>query len=73
MTSRSVFFILQNLWYWESGTFLTTKRELLAVLTGTDRAVLECSMALSRGEPFDLDAVFSLLLSWCQETMKRMG
>ncbi len=68
-TYKGVFFILQDLHFLTTGTFATTKAELLSQLEGKNRAVLERSLALSRGETFDFLESFELLLTWCQETL----
>lgn len=69
-TYKGVFFILQNLHCLRSGKFLGTGKELLEVLEGSDRAVLERSMAMKRGENFDFDESYSLLFTWCREKMQ---
>ncbi len=71
-TYKGVFFILQNLHYLRSGTFLNNKKELLEALDGKDRQVLRTAMELGRGEAFDFEEAFGLLFSWCRETMMRM-
>ena len=48
---KSVFFILQNLYYLENGVFIGTKKELLALLGGKDKLVLES--AVNVGNNFD--------------------
>lgn len=68
-TYRSVFFILQNLHYFNSGVFVGTKRELREALSGKDRLVLETAISLSNGTGFDFDEAFDLLFTWCKETM----
>jgi len=68
-TYRSVFFILQNLYYLESGKFIGTKKELREVLSGKDRLVLDTAISLSDGAIFDFDEAFGLLFSWCKETL----
>ena len=68
-TYRSVFFILQNLYYLESGKFIGTKKELREVLSGKDRLVLDTAISLSNGMDFDFDEAFALLFTWCKETM----
>ena len=68
-TYRSVFFILQNLYYLESGKFIETKKELREVLSGKDRLVLDTAISLSDGAKFDFDEAFGLLFSWCKETL----
>jgi len=66
---KGVFFILQNLYYLMHGVFVGSKAELLPLLDGKNYAVLQRSMALSRGEPCDFAESFALLFVWCQETM----
>ena len=69
-TYKGVFYILQNLHYLTSGTFIGTKRELLPRLVGKNHAVLERAMSLAAGDAYDFDDSFALLFDWCQETMK---
>lgn len=69
---RSVFFILQNLYYLESGIFINSKKELSAVLSGKDKLVLDSAISINNGAAFDFDNKFSLLFSWCKETMIRI-
>jgi len=68
-TYRSVFFILQNLYYLSSGKFVGTKKELREALSGKDRLVLDTAIFLSSGTEFDFDEAFDLLFTWCKETM----
>ena len=70
-TYKSVFFILQNLHYLESGSFIGTKKELMEVLSGRDKQVMDTAIALGRGEPYNFDEAFDLLLSWCSEALAR--
>ena len=71
-TYKGVFFILQNLHYLTHGRFIGTKAELLQVLCGKNRAVLDRSMALSDGTEFDFEDSFDLLFTWCQETLESL-
>ncbi len=71
-TYRSVFFILQNLHYLNSGRFINNKKELLGVLSGKDKLILETALSLNEGVDFVFDEVFALLVSWCKETMVRI-
>ncbi len=71
-TYRSVFFILQNLHYLNSGRFINTKTELLDELSGKDKQILETAISLREGAAFDFDEVFALLFSWCKETMVKI-
>ncbi len=68
-TYRGVFFILQNLHWLNTGVFAVTKKELLALLSGKDKAVLETAIVLAGGAAFDFGEAFSLLFDWCKETM----
>jgi hypothetical protein len=49
--------------------FAVTKKELLALLSAKDKAVLETAIVLAGGAAFDFDEAFSLLFDWCKETM----
>lgn len=71
-TYKSVFYILQNIHYLESGTFLGTKNELSKALSGTDKLVLDTAISLSRGDDFDFEKAFSLLFSWCKEKLLKI-
>ena len=70
-TYKQVFFILQNLHFLETGSFIAAKKELLAALSGKDKLVLETSVLLASGMPFDFEEAFTLLHSWCQEALVR--
>lgn len=67
---KGVFFILQNLQYLKNGQCPVSKLELLAVLEGSDKAVLQRSLELGRGVEHDFADNFELLFTWCQETLE---
>lgn len=71
-TYKGVFFILQNLYYLTSGTFVATKAELLRLLEGKNREVLRHSISLNNGGVYDFADSFELLFTWCQETLKSL-
>lgn len=71
-TYKGVFFILQNLHYLTHGRFIGTKAELLDVLDGKNRSVLERSLALNSGAEFDFADSFELLFTWCQDTLESL-
>lgn len=71
-TYKGVFFILQNLYYLEHGEYIPTKSELLLRLNGKNHAVLERAVALSKGIPCDFSESFSLLFTWCQDTLQTL-
>ena len=72
ITCKSVFFIMQHLYYLSSGNFVQTKRELLECVQDGDKAVLELSMSLQNGIDYDFDRAFSVLFSWCQNALSRI-
>ena len=69
MTCKSVFFIMQHLYYLSSGNFIPTKRELLECVQGEDRTVLELSISLQNKNGYDFDRAFSVLFHWCQNAL----
>lgn len=69
---KSVFFILQNLYYLKNNKFIKTKKELLNLLDGKNREVLEYSILLNNKIEYDFDKYFELLFTWCKETMKNI-
>jgi hypothetical protein len=71
-TYKGVFFILQNLHWLRSGQFPNSRAELLSLLSGKDKLVLEQSMMLSAGDPYDFAESFQLLFTWCQETLQSL-
>ena len=68
---KSVFFILQNVYYLKTGTFPQTKLDLFEMTTGTDRAILSKVMALGDGSIYEYDELFSSLLNWCSDLLAR--
>ncbi|MBQ5770825.1 MAG: hypothetical protein IIW08_06585, partial [Clostridia bacterium] len=70
-TYKAVFFILQNMHYLETGTFIGTKKELVSALYGKDRQVLETALAYGRGEEAEFEDAFELLFSWVKEALVR--
>lgn len=69
---RSVFFILQNLYYLNSGKFVSTQKELQEVLSGMDRLVLDTGISLGDGTEFNFDESFDLLFTWCKEKINEL-
>lgn len=70
LTCKSLFFILQNLFFLEKGIFPKTKAELQSHLEGTDREVFVLSLHPEDGCNFD--SAFQLLLTWCQDTLIKL-
>ncbi len=72
ITCKSVFFIMQHLYYLSSGNFISSKRELLECVKGEDKTVLELSISLQNNIDYDFDKAFSTLFNWCQNTLSKM-
>ena len=71
-TYKGVFFVLQNLYYLEHDAFIGSKAELLPLLCGKDKNVLERALELNAGVNFNFRDSFELLFTWCQETLERL-
>lgn len=69
---KGVFFILQNLHCLRGGEFASNKRQLLSVLDGRDRELLERAMRIAAGETFDFADNYRLIFNWCRETMRSL-
>ncbi len=63
---KSVFFILQNVYYLCNGEFIRTQKELLSRLEGIDKKVLATSLWLKTQEEYDFEEAYSLLFDWCK-------
>lgn len=72
VTCKSVFYIVQHLYYLRTGNFVPTKRELLECVQDEDKAVLELSISLRNDDGYDFDRAFSLLFRWCQSALARI-
>lgn len=72
ITCKSVFFIMQHLYYLSSGYFIPTKRELLACVQDEDKIVLELSLSLQNDMDYDFEEAFLVLFNWCQNALARI-
>ncbi|MDO4542926.1 MAG: nucleotidyltransferase domain-containing protein [Clostridia bacterium] len=70
---KGVFFILQNLHHLRYGDFIPSQAELLTLLSGRDRAVLERAARLGEGGEYDFQDSFELLFCWCQDTLIKLS
>ncbi|MCI8529848.1 MAG: nucleotidyltransferase domain-containing protein [Lachnospiraceae bacterium] len=71
-TCKSIFFIMQHLYYLSSGNFISTKQELLACVQDEDKTVLELSISLKDNNSYDFDEAFSMLFHWCQNSLLKI-
>lgn len=72
ITCKSVFFIIQHLYYLRSGSFIPTKRELLECVQDEDKTVLELIISLQNNSGYDFDRAFSILFNWCQNALSKI-
>ena len=68
-TCKSVFYLIQNLHFLESGQFILSRKNLKEAVTEEDRIILEMA-ALPDG--YDFDPAFSSLFTWCQSAFARI-
>ena len=68
-TYTSLFFLIQNMHYLESGRFVATKRALKESVTSEDREALALA---ELPDGFDFDHAFAVLFAWCQHAFVRM-
>ena len=69
-TGKSLFFLIQNLHYLESGSFVVTKQALKEQVSEADRAVLEMT---ELPDDTGFDAAFRAVFNWCQDAFIRVG
>ena len=66
---KTLFFVIQNLHYLESGSFVLTKRELVERIPDGDREVL---LLAERFDGTGFDAALECLFSWMQNAFSRL-
>ena len=68
-TCKSVFYLIQNLHFLESGHFILSRRNLKEAVAKEDRIVLEMA---ELPDGYDFDQAFSFLFAWCQNAFARI-
>ena len=63
---KSVFYILQNSVYLQTGEWFMTRNELLKHLRGLELEVMQMAIRVKSGEDFDTEKAFRLLFEWCR-------
>ena len=66
---KSVFYLIQNLHFLESGHFILSTKELNEAVPEEDRIVLEMA---ELPDDYDFDQAFSSLFAWCQSAFARI-
>ncbi|MBR3356981.1 MAG: nucleotidyltransferase domain-containing protein [Solobacterium sp.] len=69
MTCKSVFYLIQNLHFLESGYFILSRKDLKEAVTEEDRMILELT---DLPDCYDFDQAFTSLFSWCQRVFVRI-
>lgn len=69
-TYKSLFFLIQNLYYLESGTFAVSRRDLIRQVSEEDRAVLGIAELT---HDYDFDTHFRMVFQWCQNAFIRVS
>ena len=68
-TCKSVFYLIQNLHFLESGHFILSRKDLKEAVAKEDRIVLEMA---ELPDEYDFDQAFSSLFTWCQRAFVRI-
>ena len=68
-TCKGLFYLIQNLHFLESGSFVLSKKALKEAVSEEDRTILELA---ELPDDFDFDRAFSVLFAWCQKTFARI-
>ncbi|MBQ7183636.1 MAG: nucleotidyltransferase domain-containing protein [Clostridia bacterium] len=68
-TSKSVFYLIQNLHFLESGHFILSRKDLKEAVAEEDRIELEMA---ELPDSYDFDRAFSSLFAWCQSAFERV-
>ena len=70
---KSVFYILQGIYYLKSGNFLRTKQVLAEVIDEKDREIFEICVNRNNISGIDLieiERLYSILISWSRDNIK---
>ena len=68
-TCKGLFFLIQNLYFLENGSFILTKRELKELAAEEDRNML---MMAELPDDYNFDLAFSSVFTWCQSAFCRL-
>ena len=69
-TCKSVFYLIQNLHYLESGHFILRRKDLKEAAAEEDRLILELA---DLPDDCDFARAFTSLFAWCQRAFVRIG
>ena len=66
---KSVFFILQSIYYLRDGVFYPTKKEIHNHLTSQDKLLMEKAEQIRKEPDYNFEEAFCLLLTWCKHVL----
>ena len=66
---KTVFFILQNIYFMKTEDFIQTKHELLFRLSGEDKIVFTKALEIEKNTVFDFEEAYHILFDWCKNTI----
>ena len=70
---KSTFFILQAKYFNESGKYISTQKQLLEMLNGIDRDILNICINrnnINDNEPIELENLYKMLIQWSSDNIK---
>lgn len=70
LTCKGLFFLIQNIYYLESGRFINSREELKKLVSAKDRAVLKIS---ELPDNYDFDKAFRQVFVWCADAFERIN
>ena len=70
--AKTVFYMLQNLYWLRDGVYYQNRKELAAHLRGEDQQLFNIMEKTRQGEPFPLEPTFEALFIWCQGLLQRL-
>ena len=68
-TCKGLFYLIQNLHFLESGSFVRSKKALKEAVSEEDRTILELA---ELPDGYDFDQAFSSMFTWCQSAFARI-
>lgn len=67
---KDIFYILQNVYYFENGEFIQTKSKMESILCGSDRKIWMLLNEINEKE-YEFDSAFEIVYNWCCEILER--
>lgn len=71
LAQRDIFFILQNLYFLETGYFPRNRIDMREKLNSEDRKMWDILTAIQNIRGYDFDTAFATVLEWCGRALAR--